>query len=1062
MRKFLAPDDPLTREKSAQFIRPNEPLKNERVAELIDLKLEEARQIPDAELRRSMVNAWSMIKFQNSREAFDNQAEQEFICRFQGWLLGQGHPDDHARTPWGRRPLTALDDVSDYVSALSDAMIDYKHKLTKLRMRPPSDVNSAYLYYKYVVRGSKDAQQFLKDFQALNAGHVPGVPPDQSDRIMDSLRRRGQRGLDNTYRRGDGGDDDDGGGGGGGDPTAHPDIRNHDADTFSERRPGYGDAVTRRSYNMNDVFDRQNLETHTELAMTAARRSAIEEDLVPDPGQITDSTRRARTSATLKSRTPSRMLTVDDCAAVEEGEPENQGGLWGRLLGPRRRPLTNELRETIDARAPQDPRVNATMNEEGVIREQEAVEELHPEGAPPNPFAAAANVAELQAVANQLQAQQENQEAIQQQMENIVDLVQELQQAGPGAEGPLQPEIAPEFIEEIQQQMQQQFQQHADTLGEIRAQIIEQGGFAGAETQAQIDAEALEEIRQQRESLAKQREDVVRLVENLQTITGNEEDRRLAQEALDAQRAVLEATQAQVEERAKEIEDAAIKRAQQQEIRAREQELELNRIKKSARKSEQTQVEMVQTMRGIQETLDNTQKQLGAILSIQNDPQIAETQRRTLLNAFQAGFERTEQSLASQFDVLRSEVRERARNLQDIQIGVAQESVQRLTAVTNTVGQQLAADVEVATQRAEEDRLQLAMKSREFQVELQQELKDRQGNLAEFLIESRRKILQGQTGLAALGNTQAQLAAAERQHALAQSTFQNSMLSSQQGELARGIVAGVTRLQEGQAGISALAGARQQELLANIEVASEESTRQNEILAARQRGLAQMNLAIAQRLDNGQRAVQMNQNVTEQILASMGVDAARQREALGQMLVQSSEQRADATRFIVQGQQTLTEQILKGTAQGMIGLHQMVRTNAQELLAGQEVNAEQREIAERAIASLIAASMTESEKQRRLLAFGIKGTALIANAGLEQLRDGQTGLAAVLRTGQQELGAQMDILADMVIDPMTDVGPDRGDRAGDGGVGPVIPRQGQDVPRQGRLRILDITDDGDI
>jgi hypothetical protein len=124
---------------------------------------------------------------------FNIQAGEDamnFDSEFTKWLLGKGKEEDHINTPWYRTPLTMgfLPNVTEYLDRNIDIEYKFKEQLTLLYMRGPTDLDTAYLYFKYIVRGdisNFDSYGFLQEWNAVQERNPIklGVEPELMGKI---------------------------------------------------------------------------------------------------------------------------------------------------------------------------------------------------------------------------------------------------------------------------------------------------------------------------------------------------------------------------------------------------------------------------------------------------------------------------------------------------------------------------------------------------------------------------------------------------------------------------------------------------------------------------------------------------------------------------------------------------------------------------------------------------------------------------------------------------------------------------------------------------------------
>eukprot|EP01132_Coremiostelium_polycephalum_P004205 gene4205-5266_t len=89
----------------------------------------------------------------------DLGALDQFLDDFNRWLLGRGKQEDHELTPWGRLPLSNVDpSISEYLMGFYTKRQNFLQELMKLKNYAifNLDLNTAYLYFKYIIRGKLD------------------------------------------------------------------------------------------------------------------------------------------------------------------------------------------------------------------------------------------------------------------------------------------------------------------------------------------------------------------------------------------------------------------------------------------------------------------------------------------------------------------------------------------------------------------------------------------------------------------------------------------------------------------------------------------------------------------------------------------------------------------------------------------------------------------------------------------------------------------------------------------------------------------------------------------
>lgn len=102
------------------------------------------------------------LKAQKDSAAVEKNINTTFVLEFKQWLQGRSRwnvevrPDGYRRcTPWGPQNLFFLPGVTDYLRSYLGKKAAYQLKLALLYMRGPRDLNEAFIYYKFLVRGDE-------------------------------------------------------------------------------------------------------------------------------------------------------------------------------------------------------------------------------------------------------------------------------------------------------------------------------------------------------------------------------------------------------------------------------------------------------------------------------------------------------------------------------------------------------------------------------------------------------------------------------------------------------------------------------------------------------------------------------------------------------------------------------------------------------------------------------------------------------------------------------------------------------------------------------------------
>ena len=177
--KFSAPGPQLEREKKLTSIQLTPAQKEREVMKrLIDqLNDPTVNQQTQAAVRKQIADM--------RKREMERAVEADFAKDFRKWLQGQSKynvvkfvdrkkntrgdmiPVPRLCTPWGNKDLTKLPGVADFLDTGITGRAQTIQDLTTLRARGPSDINDAYIYYKYLVRGygiDGDAVHECEDF----------------------------------------------------------------------------------------------------------------------------------------------------------------------------------------------------------------------------------------------------------------------------------------------------------------------------------------------------------------------------------------------------------------------------------------------------------------------------------------------------------------------------------------------------------------------------------------------------------------------------------------------------------------------------------------------------------------------------------------------------------------------------------------------------------------------------------------------------------------------------------------------------------------------------------
>ncbi|KAN0045654.1 hypothetical protein ACTA71_006032 [Dictyostelium dimigraforme] len=124
------------------------------------------------EAKRSKLKM-ELLQLTDELNSLNSNDHNEFIDDFNRWLVGKGKEEDHALTPWSRKPLTNVHpSITEYIKGLVGKRHDFLSEIIKLKTFIFTDLNldNAYLYFKYIIRGRMDDPStlgFLAEWDSL-------------------------------------------------------------------------------------------------------------------------------------------------------------------------------------------------------------------------------------------------------------------------------------------------------------------------------------------------------------------------------------------------------------------------------------------------------------------------------------------------------------------------------------------------------------------------------------------------------------------------------------------------------------------------------------------------------------------------------------------------------------------------------------------------------------------------------------------------------------------------------------------------------------------------------
>jgi hypothetical protein len=190
-RKFSVQSDPLVQEKKIKVITPRAEEKEDAI---FNKWLTQQKQKAYTEADEARKHALAMFELEHDAQKIDALVDQTFAEDFRAWLQGKGRPEDTKKTEWGCIPLD-FNDVREYICEFIEKKNDYQKKIEKLKLRGPHNLHSAYLYFKYVIRGhpvpSMDYLQEFNDtvFPETKSSNYDDNPPNTMPYFLGGHKR---------------------------------------------------------------------------------------------------------------------------------------------------------------------------------------------------------------------------------------------------------------------------------------------------------------------------------------------------------------------------------------------------------------------------------------------------------------------------------------------------------------------------------------------------------------------------------------------------------------------------------------------------------------------------------------------------------------------------------------------------------------------------------------------------------------------------------------------------------------------------------------------------------
>lgn len=183
---FRPPSNPVSREAKRMATDPNfvlEPTKAIANRGLVNFYEAEMTKIAnvldhigsstsDKITLQAEMNALALRKAQHQFYNKDEEERQSFVNDFNCWIQGKSAYNNNINlTPWKNAPLVGKDFVT-YKRNHVDAKYEYERVMAILRLQAPTDLRSAWFYYKYIVRSEGwNPDTFLSEW---NSWALPG------------------------------------------------------------------------------------------------------------------------------------------------------------------------------------------------------------------------------------------------------------------------------------------------------------------------------------------------------------------------------------------------------------------------------------------------------------------------------------------------------------------------------------------------------------------------------------------------------------------------------------------------------------------------------------------------------------------------------------------------------------------------------------------------------------------------------------------------------------------------------------------------------------------------
>jgi len=201
--KFKTPPDFLTVEDKVKTMKLSPEQMNDLYTTVIESEMLSARTKEER-------MAWADLKVRKKAKVSMKRMEEAFIEEFQLWLQGrsiynvqektwnkfimtntglQESTETKKHTPWGNKPLLHVPGVAELLEGPATNRDHVIKVLTKLKLTGPRNINEAWIYYKYIVRGVGidgnivNEQNIFSDYDYLNHPILEDTFPDDQDNL---------------------------------------------------------------------------------------------------------------------------------------------------------------------------------------------------------------------------------------------------------------------------------------------------------------------------------------------------------------------------------------------------------------------------------------------------------------------------------------------------------------------------------------------------------------------------------------------------------------------------------------------------------------------------------------------------------------------------------------------------------------------------------------------------------------------------------------------------------------------------------------------------------------